>query len=97
MKINLSNIKNIIVQRALAKRNDDFMFSSLFGKGNSSSSHTDWNEHGDYSERSSHTDDTAGRKVSSHTDHTETAYEEHSEYSVYEEHYDNSYFEVNRR
>ncbi len=86
MKINLDNIQNPIVRKALMKRQDHFMFNFLFGEERNKSDHEDWDEHGDYSERYTHTDDTAGRKVSLHTDHTESTYEQHSEYDVYQEH-----------
>lgn len=78
-KIDLNKIENLIVQRALMKRSKGFMFNYGESGDGSSASHTDWDEHGDYSERSSHTDDTAGRHTNRHTDHTESPHREHSD------------------
>lgn len=94
--MNIKNVSNLIVRKALENRQRDFMFR--YGDGEDKSpTHSDWNEYGDYSERCTHSDDTANSRTSKHTDHTESYsdYNEYSECNYYHD-YDDKYFEVTR-
>ncbi len=82
--MDINKIKNLIVRRALQGRVRDFMFNYGDDSGNKSS-HRDWSEYGDYSERYTHNDDTSGSKIKRHSDHTET-YKDYGDYDVYSEH-----------
>ena len=75
IKLELDNIKNLIVRRALIRRSSDFMF--WYTDKSEDSDHTDYteephSEYGDYNDRN-------------HRDHTEKyeEYADHSDYDVY--------------
>ncbi|MEK6953343.1 MAG: hypothetical protein AABX29_10120 [Nanoarchaeota archaeon] len=72
INLNLSNIKNLIVRRALQLRRGDFMFNYGDGDSYSDTVHTD-KSHRRYND--------AWKKYSDHTEHTESP--PHSDYNVY--------------
>ena len=95
----MNKIENPIVRRAFKKRKGDFIFN--YSEENKTylagTSHSDHTVYGDYSERSGHSDCTAGRKKGDgyHVDKT-TRYDDYSDYDIWSDFYDNSYSEVNR-
>ena len=87
MKINLDNLKNPIIRRALKSRARDFMFNYGDEPAEyhdnvtlSHPIHTDYERYGDYSEREGHSDYQSSESRSEHIDITRK-YEEHSDYS----------------